>query len=102
MAEVDRLRSQLFEQGREDIINLVISLARKIISREIKTDRRAIARSVQAAFKQLGSEVDLYLDGGVSQIGVSSTVLDLTSGEPKVLREGPVKTRDILKLLSTL
>ncbi|MCD6530594.1 threonylcarbamoyl-AMP synthase [Candidatus Bathyarchaeota archaeon] len=60
------------------------------------------SRSVQAAFKQLGSEVDLYLDGGVSRIGVSSTVLDLTSGEPKVLREGPVKTRDILKLLSTL
>jgi len=59
-------------------------------------------RSVQEAFKQLGEEVDLYLDGGVSRIGVSSTVLDLTSGKPKVLREGPVKIGDLLKLLDTL
>ncbi len=61
--EVDRLRSQLFEQGREDIINLVISLARKIISREIKTDRRAIARSVQAAFDlaMKHDEYDIWL-----------------------------------------
>ena len=59
-------------------------------------------KSVQAAFKQLGREVDLYLNGGISRIGVSSTVLDLTSGEPRVLREGPIKLRDLLKLLANL
>lgn len=60
------------------------------------------SRSVQEAFKQLGREVDLYLDGGVSRIGVSSTVLDLTSGQPKVLRDGPIKIGDVLRLLATL
>jgi len=48
--EIDQLRTRLFEQGREDIINLVITLARKIIGREITTDRQAIARNVQTAF----------------------------------------------------
>jgi flagellar assembly protein FliH len=61
--EVDRLRSQLFEQGREDIINLVISMARKIIGREINTDRQAIARSVQSAFDlaMKNDEYDIWL-----------------------------------------
>jgi len=61
--EVDRLRSQLFEQSREDIINLVISLARKIINREITTDRQAIVRSVQTAFDlaMKNDEYDIWL-----------------------------------------
>ena len=58
-AGVDSLRSQLFEQAREDIINLVISLARKIIGREIKTDRQAIVRNVQSAF-ELAMKHDSY------------------------------------------
>ena len=54
-------------------------------------------RDVQAAFKQLGDDVDLYIDGGLTPLGVSSTVLDLTSRKPRILREGPIKIEDIIK-----
>ncbi len=45
------------------------------------------AAEVQA---QLGSRVDLILDGGQSPGGRASTVLDCTTDKPVVLREGPL------------
>ena len=44
---------------------------------------------------QLGSRVDLILDGGPSPGGKASTVVDCTSDEPVVLREGPFTFSDI-------
>jgi L-threonylcarbamoyladenylate synthase len=40
--------------------------------------------------------VAAVLDGGRSPGGVPSTVLDLSAGEPRVLREGAVPTADLL------
>jgi L-threonylcarbamoyladenylate synthase len=37
---------------------------------------------------QLGDEVALILDGGRTSVGVESTVLDLCSGSPRILRPG--------------
>ncbi len=38
--------------------------------------------------EQLGSKVDLILDGGACDIGVESTILDLSQGAPRLLRQG--------------
>jgi len=38
--------------------------------------------------EMLGEKVDLILDGGASQVGVESTVLDLCNGQPVILRPG--------------
>ncbi|MEM2875985.1 MAG: L-threonylcarbamoyladenylate synthase [Candidatus Bathyarchaeia archaeon] len=57
-------------------------------------------RDVQEAFRELGDEVDIYIDGGLTPLGVSSTVLDFTSTKPRVLREGPIKFEEVIKVLS--
>lgn len=56
--------------------------------------------SAQDAAEQLGREVDLILDGGIATLGVSSTVIDLTSERPRILREGPVGFGEIERFLS--
>jgi L-threonylcarbamoyladenylate synthase len=38
--------------------------------------------------QQLGGKIPLIVDGGQSQVGIESTVLDLTVSPPKVLRPG--------------
>jgi len=48
------------------------------------------ATTADAAQVQLGDDVAVYLDGGESPIGVASTVVDLTGGVPRVLRQGAV------------
>jgi L-threonylcarbamoyladenylate synthase len=40
---------------------------------------------------QLGENVDLILDGGRTEVGLASTVVDITQNPPKVLREGPLR-----------
>ncbi len=45
--------------------------------------------AAEVAF-QLGEMVSLVIDGGPTRRGVESTVVDLTDGPPKVLREGAI------------
>lgn len=56
-------------------------------------------RNAQEAAEQVGEDVDLVLDGEASPIGKSSTVVDLTNEEPRILREGPISLRDIMSVL---
>lgn len=44
--------------------------------------------------EQLGSRIDLILDGGKTPIGIESTVLDLT-GDPTLLRPGGIPVEEI-------
>ncbi len=44
-------------------------------------------------------EADLMIDAGSCPLGSASTVVDLTEPEPKILREGPIKKEEILKVL---
>jgi L-threonylcarbamoyladenylate synthase len=42
-----------------------------------------------------GGSIDAILDGGASSIGVESTVLDISGGEPALLRYGGIACEDI-------
>ena len=48
---------------------------------------------------QLGGRIPLVLDGGRTPGGISSTVVDCTSGEPRILRLGPISLQEILRAL---
>lgn len=56
-------------------------------------------RSAQEAANQIGDKVDMILDGGPTTFGLSSTVVDLTSERPKILRKGPININEILNAL---
>ena len=47
--------------------------------------------TVDAAEEMLGVTVDVYLDSGPTQGDVPSTILDVTSDPPRVLREGAIE-----------
>ena len=47
----------------------------------------------------LGSDVDLILDGGACEIGIESTIVDLSRGAPVLLRPGRVGAADIADAL---
>ncbi len=55
-------------------------------------------RTVAEAMSMLGDQVDLYLDGGPTFIGVSSTVVDTRSSPAKILREGYIRAGDIARV----
>ncbi len=51
--------------------------------------------------EELGDAVDLILDGGACQVGVESTIVDLSGNRPKLLRPGHITRHDIEAVLQT-
>jgi len=49
--------------------------------------------------EQLGDKVDYIIDGGKTQVGVESTVLDLSRGVPIILRQGGTELEKIEALI---
>jgi L-threonylcarbamoyladenylate synthase len=53
-------------------------------------------------FSQLGKRIALIIDGGITPGGVPSTVVDCTSGEPQIIRSGPIPKGEILAIIESL
>ena len=50
----------------------------------------------------LGQRIPLIVDGGAAEVGIESTVVDLTSGTARVLRPGMISEADILAQLGAM
>jgi len=57
------------------------------------------AVTAKDVYDQLNGRVPLILDGGKCRGGVPSTVIDCSGSEPIILREGPVTSEQIFKVL---
>jgi L-threonylcarbamoyladenylate synthase len=57
-------------------------------------------RTVQEISGELKERVDVVLDGGATAQVRPSTVADLTSEKPRILREGPISLKEILDALA--
>ncbi len=58
--------------------------------------------TAEEAEKQIGKHVDLIIDGGKTFYGLSSTVVDASTDKIKILRLGPIKIEDILKVVGEI
>jgi L-threonylcarbamoyladenylate synthase len=63
-----------------------------------RSGSRAPVSAAEAAF-QLGEMVALVIDGGRSPGGVESTVVDVSEGAPKIVRDGAVSREEIESVL---
>ena len=52
--------------------------------------------------KQLGDKLPLIVDGGQSQVGIESTVIDLTANPPQVLRPGMIHEESLIAVMGEL
>jgi len=52
-------------------------------------------------YEELGNSVDMILDGGACQVGVESTIIDLSGNKPRLLRPGLITSQEIADILKT-
>jgi L-threonylcarbamoyladenylate synthase len=52
--------------------------------------------------QQLGGKLQLIVDGGQAQVGIESTVLDLTMSPPRVLRPGMIHTESLAAVIGAV
>ena len=50
--------------------------------------------------EDLGADVDLVLEGGPSEVGIESTIVDLSGSAPALLRPGKISKDDLQKIIS--
>jgi L-threonylcarbamoyladenylate synthase len=50
--------------------------------------------------EDLGADVDLVLEGGASEIGIESTIVDLSSGDAVLLRPGAISHQQLQELIN--
>lgn len=55
--------------------------------------------TAQHVYQDLQGKLPLIIDGGSCQVGVESTVLDLSGNQPRILRPGAVTRRDISRII---
>jgi L-threonylcarbamoyladenylate synthase len=60
---------------------------------------RISATTAQHVRDDLGDEVDCVLEGGPSEVGIESTILDLSRGDPVLLRPGAVSAEALEQAL---
>jgi L-threonylcarbamoyladenylate synthase len=56
---------------------------------------RISSTTAQHVRDELGDSVDLVLDGGACEVGIESTILDVSSGVPTLLRPGRIGAAEI-------
>ena len=63
---------------------------------------RVSPTNAEHVFKQLGGKIPLIVDGGPSQVGIESTVLDLTVSPPRILRPGMIHAESLAAVLGNI
>ncbi len=57
--------------------------------------------TAEEVLRELDGKIDLLLDAGPAEVGIESTVVDLTVNPPEILREGAIGTKEIFKTLNS-
>jgi L-threonylcarbamoyladenylate synthase len=63
---------------------------------------RVSPTTAQHVFKELGHQIRLIVDGGQCQIGIESTVLDVSVSPPRILRLGMIHEQALLAVTGRL
>jgi L-threonylcarbamoyladenylate synthase len=79
-------------------VAILQSLGKPIIGTSANLSNRPSALTAGEVEAQLGGEVDIVVDGGRCPGGLESTVVDVTSGEPVILRRGAVPDEEIQRI----
>ena len=77
----------------------LISLSSPLAAPSANKSKHVSPTTAQHVYDDLNGEVDLIIDGGSCAVGIESTVLDLTTDTPTVLRQGAVTVEMLGELL---
>lgn len=81
---------------------LLAAVGRPIAAPSANRSNRISPTTAAHVAAELGDRIDLLLDGGPCQVGLESTVVDLASSPPRLLRPGGISASELLRYLPDL
>ena len=79
----------------ETAVSIIRTAGMPLAAPSANTSGKRSAACAEEVIEDLDGRIDMVIDGGPCRIGLSSTVLDLTGGEIRILREGTVTRKMI-------
>jgi L-threonylcarbamoyladenylate synthase len=83
-------------------LELLQKFAGPVAAPSANRSNRVSPTTAEHVRRDLGNDVDLILDGGDCRVGIESTVIDLTSSRPTILRPGGISRLRLEQLLGPL
>ncbi len=87
---------------RSDTLAFIRACRGSIVGTSANISGRPSPTSAKAVMQQLGERVDVILDGGLSTIGVESTVLKVSEDRVVLVREAAISRERILNLCPSI
>lgn len=78
-------------------LELIMASGVPVVAPSANLSGKPAPTTAEEAMADLEGKIDIVIDGGITNVGVESTVIDLTVSPPKILREGAIKSEEILK-----
>ena len=78
---------------------LIRAVGRPLAAPSANRSQQLSPTLAQHVASSLGGAVDLILDGGPTEAGLESTILDLSGGRGRILRPGPVAPAELAAIL---
>jgi L-threonylcarbamoyladenylate synthase len=88
--------------GHEAALVLIEEAGGALVGTSANLHGREPPRTAEEALAQLGDRVDVVVDAGPVPVGAPSTILDLSSRPPRVLRRGAVPVSRLRLVLGEL
>lgn len=82
-------------------LDLIKAVGLPVVAPSANTSGNKAPTSARAVLNSLDGKIDILLDSGETDVGIESTVVDLTSAPPKVLREGAIPHKELLKIFES-
>lgn len=83
-------------------LSLIKSLGHPIVAPSANLFGKPSPTMAKHVFDDLNGKIDIIIDGGQTRIGIESTVLDLTSKIPTILRPGGISLSELKKILKNV
>lgn len=86
--------------GNPIALGLIQAAGLPLAAPSANTSARPSPTTALHVAEDLNGKIDLILDGGPADIGLESTVLDLSQSRPRILRPGGISREDLLPYLN--
>src|SRR5574344_1214481 len=83
-------------------LNLINYAGMPIATPSANISGKQSGRNIETIMKDFGNNVDVYIDGGESKLGLASTVVQIVNGIPNILRQGSITEKDIMEILQNM
>lgn len=80
-------------------LRILKAVGRPLVGTSANISNQISAIRAEEVVASFGNQIEMIIDGGPAEIGTSSTIVDLTAKEAKILREGIINNSRIEKLI---